>query len=142
MSITPRSRRVARYGAAVAAVAGSLALAPTAMASASVAPPAPDTCPATVVRSAELVRTVNGPAIQVKGVAAGPNVDLHLVAEDVVFIQQPAYWNYFVVDCAPDRVVVKTPYTKLFRVPTAPVGRYGIQIGPSQINLPDATAVS
>ena len=136
MSITPRTRRWARHGAAVAALAGSLAVAPAAMATAATAQPLPVDCPATVVKSAEIVRTVNGPAILVKGIAAGPNVDLHLVAEDVVFIQQPDYWNYFVTDCAPDRYPVKTAYSKLFRVPTAPVGKYGIQIGPDQINLP------
>jgi hypothetical protein len=137
MSTTLRSRRWARRGAAVAAVAGSLAFIPTAAHAAVAAPPPPTEhdCPKTLVRSAELVRTVNGPAILVRGVAAGPNVDLHLVPEDVVFVRQPEYWNYFVIDCAPDRVVTKTAYSKVFRVPTGPLGSAGIQIGPSTINL-------
>src|SRR5690606_27472834 len=83
MSITPRTRRWIRHGAAVAAAAGALALAPTVSASASTRP-VPTACQPTVVRSAELVRTVYGPAIQVTGVAPGPNVDLRLVPEDIV----------------------------------------------------------
>ena len=102
----------------------------------------PSACQPTVVRSAELVRTIYGPAIQVTGIAAGPNVDLRLVPEDIVFIQQPDYFPYLVTDCAPDRIAVKTPYTKLFRVPTAPVGKYGIQLGSTPLNLPDAGGVA
>jgi hypothetical protein len=128
----PLAGRRIRQGAALAAVAGALAIVPVAAAEAAVDPA---TCPATTVTSAELVRTTSGPGILVKGVAPGPRLDLHLVAEDVVFIQQPDYWRYFVVDCARDAVVTKTAYTKVFRVPTAPVGRYGIEIGPDQINL-------
>jgi hypothetical protein len=138
MSLTPRTRRWARRGAAAAAVAGSLALAPTAAHAAVAVPPPPTEhdCPKTVVKSAELVRTVTGPAILVQGIAPGPNVKLHLVPEDVVFIRQPEYWNYFVIDCAADAgPITKTPYTKLFRVPTGPLGSVGIQIGPSTINL-------
>jgi hypothetical protein len=138
MSLSPRTRRWIRHGAAVAAVAGSLAVAPAAAHAAPAVPPPPTEhdCPKALVRSAELVRTVYGPAILVRGVAAGPNVDLHLVPEDVVFIRQPEYWNYFVIDCAPDRVVTKVAYSKVFPVPTSPVGSLGIQIGPSTINLP------
>jgi hypothetical protein len=130
-----RSRSRGRWAvraAALAAVAGSLALAPTATAQAA---PDPSTCPQTVVHSAELVRTTSGPAILVHGVAAGPNVNLFLVPEDVVYIRQPEYWRYFVVDCAPDPIPSKTAYTKVFRVPTSPVGSLGITIGPDEINL-------
>jgi hypothetical protein len=138
MSMTPRTRRWVRRGAAVAAVAGSLAIPTAAANAAEIAPPPPTEhdCPKTVVRSAELVRTVKGPAILVQGITAGPNVQLHLVPEDVAYIRQPEYWNYFVIDCAPDDgPITKTPYSKLFRVPTSPVGSVGIQIGPSTINL-------
>ena len=135
MTRTPIARRWIRRGAALAAVTGALAIVPTAAAHAAVAPPAPAACAATTVRSAEIVRTTGGPAILVTGVAPGPTVDLRLIPEDVVFIQQPDYWRYFVVDCSPDAIVTKTPYTKVFRVPTAPVGRYGIDIQGFPINL-------
>jgi hypothetical protein len=136
MTRTTTTRRWIRRGAALAAVAGGLAVVPAMAADAAIVPPPPQSCDATRVQRAEIVRTTSGPAMLVSGITAGPSVDLRLIPEDVVFVQQPDYWNYFVVDCASDAAVVKTPYTKLFRVPTAPVGRYGISIQGIDINLP------
>jgi hypothetical protein len=135
MTLSPLPRRWARRGTAAAAVAGALALVPGAAAVAAPAAPTPVPCPAVSVTSAELVRTTSGPGILVHGVAPAPNLSLHLVPEDVVYIRQPEYWRYFVTACGPANPVVRSPFTKVFRVPTSPVGSLGIEIGPSQINL-------
>lgn len=107
------------------------------------APTAPDpkTCPRVQVDSAELVRTVHGPAIQVKGVKPQADTKLFLVAEDVVYVQQPDYWNYFVVGCSGTGATVKTPFTQLFRVPTHPVGKFGITVNGIVIDLFGGPAV-
>ena len=125
----PRSRRLLLAGLAaavpVAAMAAPAAAAPTAI---------PETCSPTYVRSAELVRTVYGPAIEVQGVATHAGLTLRLVPDDVVFIQQPDYFPYSVLGCGDHSgPITKVLYRKLFRVPTSPVGRYGIQIGPFPI---------
>lgn len=120
-------------------VAAPVALASTAGASpapATAKAPDPQTCIRVHVDSAELVRTVNGPAIQVKGLMPQSNMKLQLVAEDVAYVQQPDYWNYFVVGCADGiGLPVKTPFSQLFRVPTYPVGKIGIDVHGFLINL-------
>jgi len=133
-----RFRTLARglFVASALLVSAPAALAVSA-APASAAPviPAPGTCPAVGVKSAEIVRTVNGPALQVSGVMPHADTKLVLEAEDVVFVQQPDYWNYTVVGCGGTGPVVKTPFTTLFRVPTAPVGRFGITVNGIVIDL-------
>jgi hypothetical protein len=110
-------------------------------ASASISPgPAPVPLPGictTVpeVKSAELVKTVHGPAILVTGIKAHSDSELRLDAEDVVFVRQPEYWNYFVNECGGTGPVTKTPFTEVFRVPTAPVGKFGISIHGFLIDL-------
>jgi hypothetical protein len=131
---TPTRRRWIRRGAAIAAAAGSLALAPAAVADAAPAYEA-ETCAPTTVRSAELVPTTGGPAILVTGVAPAAGLRLELRPENITFIRQPEYWPYEVVGCGIGATVI-TPYRQLFRVPKAPVGTEGIQVGPSKINLP------
>ena len=79
------------------------------------------------VKSAELVRTTDGPAILVTGFKAHTNSKLLLEPEDIDFVKQPDYFPYLVNECAAGPVT-KTPFTEVFRVPTAPVGRFGIDI--------------
>lgn len=133
-------------GALVAAV---LLVAPAAVATSASASPAaeaapdPATCLRVKVESAEVVKTVNGPALQVKGLMPQSNMTLHLIPEDIVFVQQPDYWNYFVVGCSDGiGIPVKTPFTKLFRVPTFPVGKFGITVNGIVVNLFDGPPVS
>jgi hypothetical protein len=110
-------------------------------ATASAAPAAPPvSCTPTIVKSAELVRTVDGPAIQVSGIKPHADGALRLEAQDIAFVIQPDYFPYDVNECGGTGPVVKTPYTELFRVPTAPVGRFGIQIGDFLIDLFPHTA--
>ena len=86
-------------------------------------------------RPVEIVDTTTGPGILVRGVAAGPLVGLRLEPEHVDYVRQPDYWRYVVVDCIPDAEPVRTRYSMVFPVPTAPVDRYGIEIGPDQLDL-------
>ena len=79
------------------------------------------------VKSAELVRTVDGPAILVTGIKAHTNSKLFLEPEDIDFVVQPEYFPYLVNECGTGPVT-KTPFTEVFRVPTNPVGRFGIDI--------------
>jgi hypothetical protein len=123
----------------VAAVA-LLAAVPAAMvfgaspASAAPGPSAPSGCPTVQVDSAELVRTTHGPAILVTGVKP-QGTKLLLEAEDVVYVQQPNYWNYFVVGCGGTSPTVKTPFTQVFPVPTSPVGKFGITVNGIALDL-------
>src|SRR5262245_36195345 len=76
------------------------------------------------VKTAELVKLADGTsAIVVTGIKAQASSHLQLTAEDVVFIQQPNYWKYFVEECGGSGPVTKTPFREVFRVPTAPVGK-------------------
>jgi hypothetical protein len=108
---------------------------PTALASSAGAQVLPGTCPATVVQRAELVRTVNGPRILVVGIKPHADTRVRLEAEQVVYVQQPDYWRYFAAGCGGTGIVAKFRYSVLLPVPTGPVGRYGIEIGPSVIDL-------
>jgi len=141
-----KTRSIVR-GALVAAaliVTAPAAMASTAGASpTSEAAPDPANCPRVHVDSAEVVKTIHGPAIQVKGLMPQSNMTLHLIPEDVVFVQQPDYWNYFVVGCSDGiGLPVKTPFTELFRVPTFPVGKLGITVNGIVLNLFDGPPVS
>jgi hypothetical protein len=120
--------------APVGLVAGALP------ASASISPgPAPGPIPGIcetvpVVKTAELVKTVDGPAILVTGIKLHTNSQLRLDPEDVVFVQQPDYFPYLVNECGAGPVV-KTPFKELFAVPKAPVGKFGISIHGILIDL-------
>jgi hypothetical protein len=124
--------------ALLAVVPLALATSSTAASAAPDAPtaPPPGTCPVVRVDTAEIVRTVSGPAIQVTGVKPHADTVLFLEAEQVDFVQQPDYWNYFVVGCGGSGPVVKTPFTQRFRVPTFPVGRCGITVNGITLDLP------
>ena len=132
-------RRVLLTAAFLLAPVGLVAGAVPASASISPGPapkPLPGVCsPVAEVKTAELVRTTSGPAIQVTGIKSHADSQLQLDAEDVVFIQQPDYWNYFVDECGGTGPAVKTPFTETFRVPTFPVGKFGIAIDGILINL-------
>jgi hypothetical protein len=133
------ARRVLLSAAFLLAPLGLLASAVPASASISPGPdpaPIPGSCPTVpLVRSAELVKTVDGPAILVTGVKLHADSRLQLDPEDVVFIQQPDYWNYFVDECGGTGPATKTPFTEVFRVPRAPVGKFGISIHGFLIDL-------
>lgn len=136
-----------RFTVRRALLAAAFALVPVGLvagavpASASISPgpapaPIPDACPTVPeVKSAELVKTVDGPAILVTGVKAHADSRLRLDAEDVIFVQPPEYWNYFVNECGGTGPATKTPFTEVFRVPTAPVGKFGISIHGFLIDL-------
>jgi hypothetical protein len=111
---------------------------PTALAASAgtaAAEPAPGTCPATVVRSAEVVRSTSGPRLLVSGIAQHPDAFLRLEAEKIDFVQQPDYWNYSVVACGGTGPIVKSPYTQSFPVPSYPVGKFGINVGGIIVDL-------
>ena len=52
------------------------------------------------LRTIELVRTAAGPAIQVSGIKPAADTIVALVAEDVVYVQPPDYWNYSILGCS------------------------------------------
>ena len=103
----------------------------SATASAASAPP-PGSCPAVQVRSAEVVRTTTGPGM--------PHADtvLRLEAEQVDYVQAPAYWNYTVVGCGGTGPVVRTPFTTTFPAPGHPIGTCGIAVHGIELNLTEA----
>ena len=41
-----------------------------------------------------LTHTASGPAIRVRGITPYSTTRVDLVPEDVVYVQQPGYWNY------------------------------------------------
>jgi len=110
---------LALLGAALFGTAGSASAAPL--------PPTPDTCPAVRVTSVEVVRTTTGPGLMVKGIKPHMDTRVHLVPEDVVYIRQPDFWNYFVLGCGGTGPTMKVPFTSIFRI-DGPVGRCGIQV--------------
>jgi hypothetical protein len=90
--------------------------------------------PVNVVK-AELVWAANGPAILVAGFMPRPHATLRLDAEQVVYIQQPDYWNYTVHGCGGCEPVTNTPFMTLFPVPSAQTGRFGISVNGIKVNL-------
>ncbi len=116
------------------AVLGATIFATASLASAAPAPPTPGDCPSVRVDSVELVRTTSGPGLLVKGVKAHADTRVHLVAEDVDFIQPPDYWTYFVLGCGGTGPVVKTPFTQTFGL-DGPRGKCGIAIPPFFIDV-------
>lgn len=117
-----------------AALAASAAPASASISPGLPAPPIPGLCEPSVVKSAELVKTVDGPAILVTGIKFQANATVRLDPQDIQFVQQPDYFPYDVNSCGAGPFV-KTPYTALFKVPTAPVGRFGISIDEFLIDL-------
>jgi hypothetical protein len=132
-------RRALLAAAFVLAPVGLVAGAVPASASISPGPspiPLPGACQTVPeVKSAQLVETADGPAILVTGVKAQPNSKLFLEPEDIDFVKQPDYFPYLVNECGGIGPAVKTPFKQLFRVPTAPVGKFGIEIHGFQIDL-------
>jgi hypothetical protein len=125
-------RRALALAAFLLAPLGVVAAA-TVPASASPGPdpiPLPGICETVpLVRTAELVELEDGTqAIVVTGIKLHDNSRLQLTAEDVVFVKQPEYWPYLVEECNATGVVKKTPFREVFRVPTDPVGKFGIDI--------------
>jgi hypothetical protein len=129
MTLRTIRRPILVVAALVAGLAGLVMPAPAQ------AQPAPGTCPPVRVTGVELVRTVDGPGLHITGVKPGADVFVRLEAEDVVFVQQPPYWRYFVVGCGTAGPVVKTPFSQTFPFPTGPVGRYGIDVAGFQIDF-------
>jgi hypothetical protein len=126
------ARRVLLLAAFLLAPLGLVAGAVPASASISPGPkpvPIPGTCtPVPEVKTAELIKTGNVPVIQVTGVKAHADSKLQLDPEDVDFVRQPEYFPYLVNECGGTGPATKTPFTEVFRVPTSPVGKFGISI--------------
>ena len=105
-------------------------------ASAAPPPPSVETCTTPLrLRSIELVRTTSGPAIQVSGIKPHADTKVALVAEDVAYVQQPDYWNYFILGCGGTGPVTKVAFTEVLPI-DGPVGKYGIAIGGRTFDLP------
>jgi hypothetical protein len=132
--------RLARHwkksvAAATLATIGILGVAAT---DASAAPPPPTAATCTtplVLRSIEIVRTVTGPAIMVTGIKPYDNTRVALVPEDVVYVQQPDYWNYSILGCGGSGLIRKVPFTEVLPI-DGPVGKYGIAIAGRTFDLP------
>jgi hypothetical protein len=116
------------------AIAAPLLLASARTAHAAPPPPTPETCPAVRVDSVDLVRTVNGPALQIQGVKPHADTRVHLVAEDVAYVIAPEYWTYFVLGCGGTGPVTKNPFRTVLPI-TGPIGRCGIVIPPHHIDI-------
>ena len=129
-------RRALLAAAFVLAPVGLVAGAVPASASPDPSPvPIPSICETVpLVKSAQLVETADGPAILVTGIKAHTNSKLLLEPEDIDFVKQPDYFPYLVNECGAGPEV-KTPFKQLFRVPTAPVGKFGIEVHGFQIDL-------
>ena len=109
-----------------------------AAADASAAPPPPSAATCTTplrLTSISIVRTTSGPAIQVSGIKPHADTKVALVAEDVVYVQQPDYWNYFILGCGGTGPVTKVAFTDVLPI-DGPVGRYGIAISGRTFDLP------
>ncbi len=103
-------------------------------------PPSASTCTSPLVlHSIELVRTVDGAAIMVTGIKSHDTTRVALVPEDVVYVRQPEYWNYFVVGCGGSGPVRKVAFTEVLPI-DGPVGTYGIAIGGRTFDLPGLPA--
>ena len=103
--------------------------------SAEMAPPTHATCTTPLVlRSIELVRTTNGPAILVSGIKPHDDTRVVLLAEDVDYVQAPAYWNYSIVGCGGTGPVRKVAFTEVLPI-DGPRGTYGIAIGGRTFDL-------
>jgi hypothetical protein len=111
-----------------------------AQAAASPPPPSVETCTTPLVlRSIELVRTTHGPAILASGLKPHADTRVALVPEDVVFVQAPDYWNYFIVGCGGTGPVTKVPFTEVLPI-NGPRGKYGIAIDGRTFDLGNGPA--
>jgi hypothetical protein len=132
-------RLVAALALAAAVPAAALALS-AGPASASISPgpapaPLPGTCTPVAVKSAQLVKTPNGPAIEVTGIKEHADTKLRLDPDPVVFIRQPEYFPYTVNGCGGTGPVTKVAFTEDFPVPTSPVGKFGISVNDILVDL-------
>jgi hypothetical protein len=132
----PLARRVA---AAALAALGSLGVAATGVAAASTAATTPSCTTPLQLRTIELVRTTDGPAIQVSGIKPAADTIVALVPEDVVYIQPPDYWNYSIQGCGGSGPATKVAFTEVLPI-TGPRGTHGIAIGGRTFDLPGAPA--
>jgi hypothetical protein len=136
MNILHRLKRPA-IAAALASV-GFLGVA-AADVSAEIAPPTQATCTTPLtLKSIELVRTTNGPAILVSGMKPHDDTRVVLLPEDVDFVQAPAYWNYSIVGCGGTGPVRKVAFTEVLSI-DGPRGIYGIAIAGRTFDLGTAT---
>jgi hypothetical protein len=88
-----------------------------------------------------LTHTEAGPAIRVRGLKPSATTRVDLIPEDVVYVHQPDYWNYFVVGCGGSGPVTKVAFDVVLPI-DGPVGRYGIAIGGLTFDLPGLAAAS
>lgn len=106
---------------------------------AEMAPPTQAACTTPLtLRSIELVRTTNGPAILVSGIKPHDDTRVVLLAEDVEYVQAPAYWNYSIVGCGGTGPVRKVAFTEVLSI-DGPRGIYGIAIGGRRFDLGTAS---
>ncbi len=106
-------------------------------AAAAPAPPTLATCTTPLVLNRiEVVRTVTGPAIFVSGIKPHADTRVALLPEDVVYFQQPDYWNYFIVGCGGTGPVTKVAFNEILPI-SGPVGKYGIAIAGRTFDLPN-----
>lgn len=104
-------------------------------ANAAPSPPTQQVCTTPLMlNSIELVRTTNGPAVQVSGVKPHHDTRVVLVPEDVDYVKAPDYWNYFILGCGGTGPVTKVPFTEVLPI-DGPVGIYGIAIGGRTFDL-------
>jgi hypothetical protein len=88
------------------------------------------------VKAAQLVKLDDGSSvIVVTGTKLHANSRLQLTAEDIDFVQQPEYFPYLVEECNGSGVEKKTPFREVFRVPSDPMGKFGISIHGIDIDL-------
>jgi hypothetical protein len=103
--------------------------------SAAPSPPAQQVCTTPLtIRSIELVRTVNGPALRVTGIKPYHDTRVVLVPENVDYVQAPDYWNYFIQGCGGTGAVTKVPFSVILPI-NGPIGKYGIAIGSRTFDL-------
>ena len=121
--------------AAAALVAAGLLAGAAGDASAAPSPPAQQVCTTPLtIRSIELVRTVNGPAVRVTGIKPYHDTRVVLVPENVDYVQAPDYWNYFIQGCGGTGAVTKVPFSVVLPI-NGPIGKYGIAIGGRTFDL-------
>jgi hypothetical protein len=95
----------------------------------------PDCTTPLTITSIGLVRTTNGPAVQVSGIKPHTDTKVALIPEDVVYVQAPDYWNYSIQGCGGSGVVTKGAFTSVLPI-NGPRGKYGIAIGGRTFDLP------
>ena len=95
----------------------------------------PDCTTPLALTSIQLVRTTNGPAVQVSGIKPHADTKVALIPEDVVYVQVPDYWNYTIQGCGGSGAVTKVAFTEVLPI-NGPRGKYGIAIYGRTFDLP------